>query len=335
MNEERMLTSDANEGEVEVEKSLRPQLLSEYIGQEDVTKNLNIYIKAAKQRSEVVDHILLYGPPGLGKTTLASIIANEMGTNMKSVTAPAIDKAGDLAGILTQLNAGDILFIDEIHSIPRNIEEILYSAMEDFYIDIIIGTGDAEKRTIRVDVPPFTLVGATTKAGGISAPLRDRFGIIEHLEFYTTDSLTEIVKRSSDVFGIEITENGAVEIARRSRGTPRIANRLLKRVRDFAQITSDGIVSDSTADDALNSLRVDTEGLDTLDRKILETMILAFKGRPVGIETLCSSIGEERDTLESMYEPYLLQKGFIQRTPRGRIPTDKACEHLEIIKNDN
>lgn len=269
--------------------------------------------------------------PGLGKTTLAMIIANEMGTNLRTITGPAIEKAGDLAAILSSLDVGDVLFIDEIHRMPRHIEEILYSAMEDYCIDIMIGSTDESKKTIRLDLPPFTLVGATTKAGMISAPLRDRFGIIEHLEYYSPDELAEIVKRSSSVYGVEIEENGAIEVARRSRGTPRIANRLLKRVRDFAQIESDGIVTANVANEALLSLQVDAEGLDILDRKILESLIDNFKGGPVGLETLCSSIGEEKETVEYMYEPFLLKNGFIQRTPRGRIATEKAYKHLNRV----
>lgn len=320
---------NGEEGNLDV--SLRPYSLEEYVGQSKVINNLKIFIKAALQRNEVVDHMLFYGPPGLGKTTLAMIIANEMGTNLRTISGPAIEKAGDLAAILSSLNVGDVLFIDEIHRVPRHVEEILYSAMEDFYIDIIIGSNEEMKRSIRLDLPPFTLVGATTKAGMISAPLRDRFGIIEHLEYYSPDELKQIVLRSARVFDVKIQENGALEIARRSRGTPRIANRLLKRVRDFAQIKGDGVITNETADKALNSLKVDSEGLDVLDRKILETLIDGFNGGPVGLDTLCSSIGEERETLEMMYEPFLLQNGFIYRTPRGRMATKKAYQHLNRV----
>ena len=325
--EQNMINGE--EGNLDV--SLRPYSLEEYVGQSKVINNLKIFIKAALQRNEVVDHMLFYGPPGLGKTTLAMIIANEMGTNLRTISGPAIEKAGDLAAILSSLNVGDVLFIDEIHRVPRHVEEILYSAMEDFYIDIIIGSNEEMKRSIRLDLPPFTLVGATTKAGMISAPLRDRFGIIEHLEYYSPDELKQIVLRSARVFDVKIQENGAFEIARRSRGTPRIANRLLKRVRDFAQIKGDGVITNETADKALNSLKVDSEGLDVLDRKILETLIDGFNGGPVGLDTLCSSIGEERETLEMMYEPFLLQNGFIYRTPRGRMATKKAYQHLNRV----
>lgn len=317
-----------DDNEAELEMTLRPYSLSEYIGQENIKKNLNIYLQAAKIRNEPLDHLLFYGPPGLGKTTLSMIIAAEMGTNLKTITGPAIEKAGDLAAILSSLDVGDVLFIDEIHRIPRQIEEILYSAMEDFYIDIIIGQGEGTKRSVRIDLPPFTLVGATTKAGMISAPLRDRFGIIEHLNFYTPEDLAKIVLRSSTVFGIDIEDEGAYQIAKRSRGTPRIANRLLKRVRDFALIENNGAVTKAIADESLLSLQVDVEGLDSLDHKILSTMIDGFGGGPVGLDTLCSSVGEERETIEMMYEPFLLQNGFIQRTPRGRTATDKAYKHL-------
>lgn len=328
MEKERLMNQNKNPDEETLEMSIRPYSLEEYIGQSKVTKNLKVFIEAALQRNEVVDHMLFYGPPGLGKTTLAMIIANEMGTNLRTISGPAIEKTGDLAAILSSLGVGDILFIDEIHRIPRQVEEILYSAMEDFYIDIIIGSNDEMKRSVRLDLPPFTLVGATTKAGMISAPLRDRFGIIEHLEYYSPKELKQIVLRSAKVFGVTIEESGAFEIAKRSRGTPRIANRLLKRVRDFAQIQGDGVITDKIADKALNALQVDTEGLDTLDRKILKVLIDGFNGGPVGLDTLCSAIGEEKETIEMMYEPFLLQNGFIQRTPRGRMATEKAYRHL-------
>jgi len=326
---ERLMEQQVQDSvEEETERSLRPYSLDEYIGQSKVTQNLRVYIEAAKQRQEVVDHMLFYGPPGLGKTTLAMIIAHEMGTHLKTISGPAIEKVGDLAAVLSNLDVGDILFIDEIHRIPRYVEEVLYSAMEDFYIDIIIGASDSTKRSIRLDLPPFTLVGATTKAGMISPPLRDRFGIIEHLEYYSPEELAQIVRRSADVFGVPIEEEGALEIGKRSRGTPRIANRLLKRVRDFAQIQNNGTITKDIANEALLALQVDSEGLDVLDRKILNMIIDGFHGGPVGLETLCSSIGEERETIEYMYEPFLLKKGFIQRTPRGRVATEKAYRHL-------
>lgn len=327
MEEGLLYTQEQREDE-DVEQTLRPLLLNEYIGQEKVTRNLRIYIEAAKKRQEVVDHMLFYGPPGLGKTTLAMIVANEMGTHCQTVTAPSIERAGDLAAILANLNAGDVLFIDEIHRIPKPIEEVLYSAMEDFCIDVVIGTQET-RRTVRLELPPFTLIGATTKAGMISAPLRDRFGILEHLDYYTSEELTQIVLRSADVFKTIIHPEGAREIAKRSRGTPRIANRLLKRVRDFAQIESDGEITKEIADKALTALQVDTEGLDQFDQRLLQMMLEGFGGGPVGLETICSAIGEDRDTVEYMVEPYLLQNGFIQRTPRGRVLTEKAKEHLK------
>lgn len=332
MSDDRLLNQNqVCEKEEQLEVSLRPDTLSDYIGQTKVTENLKIYIQAALQRNEVVDHMLFYGPPGLGKTTLAMIIANEMGVNLKTTSGPVIEKAGDLATILSTLDVGDVLFIDEIHRIPRHVEEMLYSAMEDFYFDIVIGTNESTKRGVRIDLPPFTLIGATTKAGMISAPLRDRFGIIEHLEFYSPKELKQIVLRSAEVFNVKIVDDGAFEIAKRSRGTPRIANRLLKRVRDFAQITGDGVITDEIADKALSALQIDSEGLDILDQKILETIIDGFDGGPVGLDTLSSSIGEEKDTVETMYEPFLLQSGFIQRTPRGRIATKKAYKHLNKV----
>lgn len=327
-NKEELKQEVINELEERLEIHLRPTTLDEYIGQSKVTQNLKVYIEAAKQRHEVVDHMLFYGPPGLGKTTLAMIIANEMEAGIQVASGPSIEKAGDLAAILSNLDVGDILFIDEIHRIPRHVEEVLYSAMEDFYIDIMIGATDSTKRSVRLDLPPFTLVGATTKAGMLSAPLRDRFGIIEHLEYYTPEDLTKIVKRSSQVFKIHIEEDGAIEIAKRSRGTPRIANRLLKRVRDFAQVKNNGVITKEIADKALLAIEVDSEGLDRLDRQILEMIIEGFDGGPVGLDTLCSAIGEEKETIEYMYEPYLIQNGFIQRTPRGRVATKKSYIHL-------
>lgn len=327
MTEERIVSPQTNELEEILEKSLRPQFLSQYIGQDKVKKELTIYIQAAKNREEALDHVLLYGPPGLGKTTLAMVIANEMNVNIKTTSGPAIEKPGDLIAILNELVPGDVLFIDEIHRLPRVAEEMLYSAMEDFYVDIMVGQGTTA-HPVHFPLPPFTLVGATTRAGMLSAPLRDRFGIISHMEYYEEQDLKEIVLRSADIFQTEIIEEGAYEIARRSRGTPRIANRLLKRVRDFAQVQADGIINQTIADSALSLLQVDQGGLDHVDQKLIRTMIELYGGGPVGLSTLSVNIGEETETVEDMYEPYLIQKGFLKRTPRGRIATSYAYEHF-------
>ncbi len=311
------------------ELSLRPEYLQQYIGQEKVKENLNIFIQAAKLRNEALDHVLLYGPPGLGKTTLASIIAKEMNVNFRTTSGPAIERPGDLAAILTALEPGDVLFIDEIHRLSRAIEEVLYSAMEDFCLDIVIGKGETA-RSVRLDLPPFTLVGATTRAGSLSSPLRDRFGVLARLEYYNNEDLTEIVTRTSEVFGMKIDKPSAQEIARRSRGTPRIANRLFKRVRDFAQVDGTDTVSIGLADRALEMLQVDRLGLDHIDHKLLQGIIHKYKGGPVGLETISATIGEESHTIEDVYEPYLLQIGFIQRTPRGRVVTALAYEHFNM-----
>ena len=327
--EKRIISTEITKEDKQIEKSLRPQFLHEYIGQEKIRNNLKIYIDAAKFRRESLDHVLFYGPPGLGKTTLCNIIANEMGTNLKVTSGPAIEKPGDMAAILNNLNEGDVLFVDEIHRLNRQVEEVLYPAMEDFAIDIVIGK-DAGARSIRLDLPKFTLVGATTRAGLLTAPLRDRFGVVQKLEFYNTDELKEIVKRSSIVLGVEIDDSGAVEIARRSRGTPRLANRLLKRVRDFAQVKYNGIIDKKVADYALDTLDVDKLGLDNNDRIILLTIIEKFGGGPVGLNTLSAAIGEDAGTLEDVYEPYLLMNGLINRTPGGRVATENAYIHLGI-----
>ena len=309
--------------------SLRPRRLREYIGQDKAKENLSVFVKAAVNRREALDHVLLYGPPGLGKTTLAAIIANELGVNFKQTSGPAIERAGDLASILTNLHDRDVLFIDEIHRLNRQIEEILYSAMEDFALDIIIGKGP-KARSIRLDIAPFTLIGATTKAGSLSPPLRDRFGVISRLEYYSTDALVEIITRAAQILKIPIEAGGAKEIARRSRGTPRIANRLLKRVRDFAQVEGSRIITDDIADRALLALEVDRAGLDHTDRRMLEAMINKFRGGPVGLETIAASISETRETIEDIYEPYLLQLGFIMRTPRGRVVTEAGYLHMGV-----
>lgn len=327
--EKRIISTEITKEDKQIEKSLRPQFLNEYIGQEKIRKNLKVYIDAAKLRKESLDHVLFYGPPGLGKTTLCNIIANEMGTNLKVTSGPAIEKPGDMAAILNNLNEGDVLFVDEIHRLNRQVEEVLYPAMEDFVIDIVIGK-DAGARSIRLDLPKFTLVGATTRAGLLTAPLRDRFGVVQKLEFYNADELKEIVRRSATVLGVEIDESGAIEIARRSRGTPRLANRLLKRVRDFAQVKYNGVIDKSVADFALDTLDVDKLGLDNNDRMILFTIIEKFGGGPVGLNTLSAAIGEDAGTLEEVYEPYLLMNGLINRTPGGRVATENAYIHLGI-----
>lgn len=325
----RIITTDITEEDKKMEPSLRPQSLDEYIGQEKAKENLRIYIQAARQRGEVLDHVLFYGPPGLGKTTLAGIIANEMEVHMKVTSGPAIEKPGEMAAILNNLQEGDVLFVDEIHRLNRQVEEVLYPAMEDYAIDIMIGKG-ASARSIRLDLPKFTLVGATTRAGLLTAPLRDRFGVVHHLEFYTEQELTTILVHSARVLGVEISEAGALELARRSRGTPRLANRLLKRVRDFAQVKYDGKITREVASFALDLLEVDKYGLDQTDRRILETMIAKFSGGPVGLETLAAAIGEDSGTIEDVYEPYLIKNGFINRTPRGRVVTELAYHHMGI-----
>ncbi len=327
--DERFVTSDFISEDAEIEYGLRPRNLSEYIGQEKAKGNLKVYIQAALDRHEALDHVLLYGPPGLGKTTLAGIIANEMGVNIRITSGPAIEKAGDLAAILTNLSEHDILFIDEIHRMSRTVEEILYPAMEDYALDIIIGKGPAAK-SIRIDLPKFTLIGATTRAGLLTAPLRDRFGVISRLELYTVEEIQEIVKRSAGLLDVEIDDEGAAEIASRSRGTPRIANRFLKRVRDFAQVMHDGKITYKVAAEALGNMEVDELGLDVIDSRMIKTMIENFGGGPVGLDTLAATIGEEPNTIEDVYEPYLLQLGFISRTPRGRIATKLAYDHFDI-----
>ena len=329
----RIMTTENLEEDVRIENHLRPQLLEDYIGQAKAKEMLKIYIEAAKARGEALDHLLFYGPPGLGKTTLAGIIANEMGVHMKVTSGPAIEKPGEMAAILNNLQEGDILFVDEIHRLNRQVEEVLYPAMEDYAIDIMIGKG-ATARSIRLDLPKFTLVGATTRAGMLTAPLRDRFGVVNRLEFYTEEELMTIIKRSARVLNVEIDTKGALELAKRSRGTPRLANRLLKRVRDFAQVKYDGVITEEVANYALDLLDVDKEGLDQTDRGILLAMIEKFGGGPVGLETLAASIGEDPGTIEDVYEPYLLKNGFIQRTPRGRVVTDAAYAHLGICKEN-
>ncbi|MBS6466041.1 MAG: Holliday junction branch migration DNA helicase RuvB [Clostridium sp.] len=325
----RIITTEFTEEDVAIEGSLRPKYLDDYIGQEKVKNNLKVFIEAAKQRGESLDHVLLYGPPGLGKTTLASIVANEMKVNLKITSGPAIEKPGELAAILNNLSEHDVLFIDEIHRLNRQVEEVLYPAMEDFAIDVMIGKG-AAARSIRLDLPHFTLIGATTRAGMLTAPLRDRFGVVNRLEFYTVPELTDILERSAYVLGIEIDTAGAVEIAKRSRGTPRLANRLLKRVRDFAEVEYQGGITYEIAQNALNRLEVDTLGLDETDRNLLWTMIEKFGGKPVGLETLAAAVGEDAGTIEDVYEPYLIKNGFINRTPRGRVVTELCYQHFGL-----
>lgn len=329
MNERIMSSEELKEDK---DLTIRPLTLSEYIGQSEIKENLEVFIKSSVMRGETLDHILLYGPPGLGKTTLAYIIANELGTNIKTASGPSIEKSGDLAAILSTLEEGDVLFIDEIHRIPRYIEEILYPAMEDFYLDIIVGS-EGSSRNIKINLPHFTLVGATTRAGDLSSPLRDRFGIISKLNFYTEDELYQIVKRTSRVLDTPITDDAAIELAKRSRGTPRIANRLFKRVRDFALVYGDGIINEKILDSSLNRLKVDKTGLDDTDYNLLLAIVERFNGGPVGLEALASSIGEEASTIEDVYEPYLLQQGYLKRTARGRVVTDKAYEYLDIKKD--
>ncbi|WP_260285298.1 Holliday junction branch migration DNA helicase RuvB [Peribacillus aracenensis] len=325
--EERIFNQEADLNELSFEQSLRPQNLKQYIGQDKVKANLSVYIEAARMREETLDHVLLYGPPGLGKTTLAVIIANEMGVNIRTTSGPAIERPGDLAAILSALEPGDVLFIDEIHRLPRVVEEVLYPAMEDFCLDIVVGKGP-EARSIRIDLPPFTLVGATTRAGSLSAPLRDRFGVLSRLEYYTENHLTDIIIRTAKIMDTEMDDQAAAELARRSRGTPRIANRLLRRVRDFAQVRGDGTITAELADYALELMQVDRLGLDHIDHKLLKGIIEKFRGGPVGLETIAATIGEEAHTIEDVYEPYLLQVGFLQRTPRGRMATQLVYEHF-------
>lgn len=325
----RIITTESVEEDKKLDTSLRPQKLAEYIGQEKAKTNLKVYIDAAKSRGEALDHVLFYGPPGLGKTTLAGIIANEMGTNLKITSGPAIEKPGEMAAILNNLQENDVLFVDEIHRLNRQVEEVLYPAMEDYAIDIMIGKG-ATARSIRLDLPKFTLVGATTRAGMLTAPLRDRFGVVNRLEFYTIEELKQIILRSAQVLEVEIDEAGAYALARRSRGTPRLANRLLKRVRDFAQVRYDGKITEQVANGALDLLDVDKSGLDQTDRELLLTIIQKFQGGPVGLDTLAAAIGEDGGTIEDVYEPYLLKNGFLQRTPRGRVASEKAYAHLGI-----
>ena len=330
----KIITTEETEEDKRIEGSLRPQLLKDYIGQEKLKSTLKVFIDAAKSRGEALDHVLFYGPPGLGKTTLSAIIANEMGVNMKVTSGPAIEKPGEMAAILNNLQEGDVLFVDEIHRLIRQVEEVLYPAMEDYAIDIMLGK-ESSARSIRLELPKFTLVGATTRAGLLTAPLRDRFGVVQRLEFYSPEELAVIVKRSAKVLNVKIEEEGAWEIARRSRGTPRLANRLLKRVRDFAQVKYDGVITKDVADFALDILDVDKLGLDNNDRNLLKTLILKFSGGPVGLETLAAAIGEDAGTLEDVYEPYLLMNGLLNRTPRGRMATEAAYHHLGLDGGKN
>ena len=330
----KIITTEETEEDKRIEGSLRPQLLRDYIGQEKIKSTLKVFIDAAKSRGEALDHVLFYGPPGLGKTTLSAIIANEMGVNMKVTSGPAIEKPGEMAAILNNLQEGDVLFVDEIHRLNRQVEEVLYPAMEDFAIDIMLGK-ESSARSIRLELPKFTLVGATTRAGLLTAPLRDRFGVVQRLDFYSPEELAVIVKRSAKVLNVKIEEEGAWEIARRSRGTPRLANRLLKRVRDFAQVKYDGVITKDVADFALDILDVDKLGLDNNDRNLLKTLILKFSGGPVGLETLAAAIGEDAGTLEDVYEPYLLMNGLLNRTPRGRMATEAAYHHLGLDGGKN
>lgn len=329
MMEERMVSAEVQQEEETLENQLRPQLLTQYIGQEKVKNNLQVFIEAAKIRNEALDHVLLYGPPGLGKTTLATIIAHEMNVQIRTTSGPAIERPGDLAAILTALEPGDVLFIDEIHRLNRVVEEVLYPAMEDFCLDIVIGKGPTA-RSVRLDLPPFTLVGATTRAGLLSSPLRDRFGVLSRLDYYTNEELKKIVLRTAEVYQVEVEDQASIEIARRSRGTPRIANRLLRRVRDFAQVQGTGYIDLELAVNALERLQVDPLGLDHIDHKLLKGIIEKFRGGPVGLDTIAATIGEESHTIEDVYEPYLLQIGFIQRTPRGRMVTYKVYEHFQM-----
>lgn len=329
MAEDNRIVDKGEQAEDTWQYSLRPRYFNEYIGQHKAKDNLDVFIRAAKLRSESLDHVLLYGPPGLGKTTLAGIIANELGVNFRVTSGPAIERPGDLAALLTNLNERDLLFIDEIHRLSRSVEEVLYSAMEDFALDIVIGKGPSA-RSVRIDLPPFTLVGATTRVGALAAPLRDRFGVVSRLEYYSTEDLVLIIDRAAEILAIPIDSNGAIEIARRSRGTPRIANRLLKRVRDFAQVLGDGTITSAIADEALTKLEIDKCGLDRLDRRVLRSIIEHYNGGPVGIDTIAASVSEERDTIEDVYEPFLMQMGFLARTARGRIVTPAAYAHLGI-----